>query len=329
MKKNILNYLCCTSCKNDLFLPDSDLKDEIIEGKLICTKCKKIFNIVDGVPVFTEDNIESKVKLTAQNFGYSWKKFSTTNKAFYKKQFFDWISPIDEKFLENKLILDGGCGKGHHLLMVSPFVQEAIGVDISDAAFVAYENTKHLSNIHIIKADLNNLPLKNELFDYIYSVGVIHHTEDPSQTTKSLFPRLKNKGIFSIWVYGKENNDWVINYVTPFRNFLTSMFHPKIIYLISLFLAVILFLVLKMIYLPVKKIAILKLLRSLLFYYPYLSYICEFDFNEINNIIFDHIVAPTSYYLSKNDLENMVKPLSDKFLLEWHNKNSWKARVFK
>ncbi len=331
MKTNLLTYLYCPNCKSDFRLTNHNNETEILTGKLICENCKETYEIINGVPIFTRfsSNQNHKTKLTANNFAYSWQKFSRTNKEFYKKQFFDWISPINETFLKGKVVLDAGCGKGHHLLMISPYVKEAIGVDISDSAFIAYNNTKHLPNIHIIKADLSYLPIKDGLFDYIYSVGVIHHTEEPKKTTHNLYTKAKENSIISLWVYGKENNDWIIFFINPLRKFITTFFHPKVIHLLSFFFALCLFVILKMIYLPVSKFKFLKPLSKTLFYYPYLSYICNFDFNEINNIIFDHLVAPTSHYFSKKEFEDLTNFNGNKVNIEWHNQNSWRALINK
>lgn len=324
MKQSLINYLQCLSCKNNLYLVADSNSNEIPSGYLKCKNCKQEYPILNGVPIFTSENLNPNVKLTAQNFAYSWQVFSRTNKELYKKQFFDWINPIDESFLKNKFVLDAGCGKGHHLAMISQYVKEGIGVDISNSVFIAYNHTKHLPNIHIIKADLNVLPLKDEIFDYIYSTGVIHHTESPERTTKNIYKKLKRGASMSIWIYGKENNGWIIYFIDPIRKFISNNFHPKAIRIITFFLAIVLYLILKVIYLPVTKVKFLNPLKNILFYYSYLSYISSYDFNEIDNIIFDHIVAPISHYLSKEEVERMVSFDSAKSKIEWHNKNSWR-----
>lgn len=330
MRKELINYLCCLSCKEELVLiANNSNNDEIFSGSLQCKACKKIYSVLNGVPIFIDEDLSYKKKLTAQNFGYSWKRFSKANKDYYYKQFFDWINPINKDFLKRKLVLDAGCGKGHHLKMISEFITEGIGVDISDSVFVAYNNTKDLKNIHIIQADLNNLPLKDEVFDYIYSVGVIHHTDTPDLTTKNLYKKVKKNGSISIWVYGKENNQWIIFFIDPIRKFITRYFHPRIIYLLSILLTLILYPILKLIYLPLKKNEFLTPFRKKIFYYPYFSYISTFDFGEINNIIFDHLVAPTSHYLSKEEITKIGKLNNLTPQVSWHNENSWRIHISK
>ena len=51
MKKDALDILCCPICKTDLNLKiESEKDNEIIEGSLICSKCKKKYEIKDGIP---------------------------------------------------------------------------------------------------------------------------------------------------------------------------------------------------------------------------------------------------------------------------------------
>lgn len=51
MKRDSLNIICCPICKEDLKLKVKREKgDEIIEGTLICKKCRKSYAIEKGIP---------------------------------------------------------------------------------------------------------------------------------------------------------------------------------------------------------------------------------------------------------------------------------------
>jgi len=51
MKKDMLDILCCPTCKGDLSV---DIKKEengdIIKGSFTCKKCKVKYSIEDGIP---------------------------------------------------------------------------------------------------------------------------------------------------------------------------------------------------------------------------------------------------------------------------------------
>ena len=51
MKKDLLDILCCPTCKGDLELViEKEEKGEIIKGKFNCKKCKTTYTIDDGIP---------------------------------------------------------------------------------------------------------------------------------------------------------------------------------------------------------------------------------------------------------------------------------------
>jgi len=51
MKKDMLDILCCPTCKGDLVLKiDKEGKGEILEGGLTCKKCRCTYSIEEGIP---------------------------------------------------------------------------------------------------------------------------------------------------------------------------------------------------------------------------------------------------------------------------------------
>jgi len=51
MKREMLDILCCPTCKGDLELDvEKEEKGEIIAGVFTCKKCKSTYSIEDGIP---------------------------------------------------------------------------------------------------------------------------------------------------------------------------------------------------------------------------------------------------------------------------------------
>ena len=51
MKKDLIDILCCPTCKGNLDLKiDKEEKGEIIEGFFTCKKCNAKYTIEDGIP---------------------------------------------------------------------------------------------------------------------------------------------------------------------------------------------------------------------------------------------------------------------------------------
>lgn len=263
MRYELLDYLVCPVCKGDFSLGNNKKGDggEILQGLLVCKNCGKGYRIEDGVPRLV---IDFREDATARRFSYEWKRFPKLSNI-YEKQFLDWISPIDKGFFKGKVVLDAGCGKGRHLYLSSIFgAKTVIGMDVSDAVEVAYQNTKNLSNVHVVQANIYHPPLREGMFDYVYSIGVLHHLPDPGIGFRTIAGLLKPGGTISIWVYGREGNGWIIYFVNPLRKILTSKMPLSMLRIVSFPIALLLYGLCMFIYKPVN--LYIKPLREFLFY---------------------------------------------------------------
>lgn len=119
------------------------------------------------------------------------------------------LTPADVK---GKLILDAGVGVGRHAEILASWGAYVIGVDLSDAVETAHQNLAKYANAVVMQADISNLPFKPETFDFVVSIGVLHHTPNTKTYTKSLMPLVKPGGCMSIWVYPPKfsrRGEWV------------------------------------------------------------------------------------------------------------------------
>lgn len=294
---------------------------EILQGALRCTQCGKSVPILDGVPRFADLLTDEAQRETAENFGAQWLEFDHVEEH-HDQQFLDWIAPVTPEFLRGKAVLEGGCGKGRHTRAVAGWGARAvIGVDLSRAVEAAYRNTRDLPNVHIIQADIYRLPLRRE-FDYAFSVGVLHHLPDPRAGFASLVRHVKPGGAVSAWVYGRENNGWIVHIVNPLRERVTSKLPMRALYALSYLPAALLYLPLKLIYAPLGGT---KLARFL-FYADYLRYISKFPFREIHNIVHDHLTAPVAFYIRREEFADWFAQARAKDVeIHWHNRNSWRG----
>jgi SAM-dependent methyltransferase len=186
----------------------------------------------------------------------------------------------------------------------------------------AYQNTRDLPNVHILQADIYHLPVLAP-FDLFCSIGVLHHLPDPKQGFLSLVHHLRPAGRAVIWVYGKEGNWWIEKIVNPVRTRFTSR-APKIVTcFLSLLLSLPLYLALKLAYGPARNRPALK---KLLFYSDYLCAISGYSFAENFWNVFDHMVAPTAFYHSREEIDDWFSAagLSD-VLITQRTSNSWRG----
>jgi SAM-dependent methyltransferase len=215
-------------------------------------------------------------------------------------------------------VLEGGCGKGRHSALAAEFgARDVISLDLGDAVEAAFANTRHLSNVHIVQADLNQPPVRR-VFDYAFSVGVLHHLPDPERGFRALVSCIRPGGHMSAWVYGREGNGWIVHGVTPVREHITSKLPHGVLDVVSGLLTIPLFAATRLLYGPLG--------GKGLPYGEYLSYIAPFPFREQRSIVFDHLVTPVAFYIRRSEFAAWFAHagLQD-VIIEQHNGNSWRG----
>jgi ubiquinone/menaquinone biosynthesis C-methylase UbiE len=121
--------------------------------------------------------------------------WSKENLLLKEKGYFDRASRIMfDKFLpglNNKEILDVGCGLGMMMEYFSKQGNEVVGIDI--APRVVKENRRR--GLTVVEADARNLPFVDESFDLVYSLGVIEHFEETQQALQEQVRTCKPGGV--------------------------------------------------------------------------------------------------------------------------------------
>src|SRR4029079_19131941 len=326
LKPNLLPYLVCPSCEAPLDLSVTKSEDgEIIEGELRCTSCLKSFAITAGIPRFANlEHVESDKRETATNFGWQWQHFTQDDER-YAEQFLSWIAPVTPDFFRDKVVLEGGCGKGRHTQLAARWgARDVIGIDLSVAVETRFAATRSLPNAHVVQADIYRLPLARK-FDYAFSVGVLHHLPDPRGGFLSLASKVKPGGQISAWIYGAESNEWITRWVNPVRQRVTSRLDQRALLQLSKVPAACLYLATKLVYGPLNRSS--SSLARHLFYNDYLNSLSSFGWREQHTIVFDHLVAPTAFYISREEFETWWRDIGARDVeIAWHNKNSWCGR---
>jgi SAM-dependent methyltransferase len=325
LKEKLLTYLVCPDCGQKLLLSVARKQDdEIIEGNLNCVGCHRSFSISGGIPRFANlDQLDQDKQATAAGFGWQWTHFVQEDRR-YAEQFLGWIKPVTPEFFLDKVVLEGGCGKGRHTQLAAAWgARDVIGMDLSAAVETAYVATRQLPNVHIVQADIYSLPFSRS-FDYAFSVGVLHHLPDPKGGFESLASKVTPGGQLSAWVYGAENNEWITRWVNPIRENITSRMDRGILLQLSKIPAAGIYLATKLIYGPLNRSRSSEPITRHLFYNEYFKNLAPFGWREQHTIVFDHLVAPTAFYLSREEFESWWRDIGvEEVTITWHNQNSW------
>lgn len=328
MRPELIQYCKCLGCDNNsLFIKEHREEDQehILEGTLQCKQCSQEVPIHKGIPLFfgeLSEEVESNVK----NFGDQWQ---TYNKLLEENQieFNSYYegSGFSPSQMAGKLVLDAGCGSGKFAYLSAQYPNTTIiGMDLSHSTLAAFESTKHLPNVHIIQADILNPPFADETFDFIYSIGVLHHTENPPLSFTTLMKKLKPNSQFFFWLYSKEGNELYLSIVDPFRKYFFCHLPHWVNNVIACILAFMTWPVLLLYGLIDAVIPNKTILKKTLPMFEYLLYFRRVGPWLWRNTVLDKMIPHIAHHYSKTELKNW---LADNQVTEraitYRNGNSW------
>lgn len=167
---------------------------------LVTTNGINRWSIIRGIPRFVADD------LYVDSFSFEWNTHNTTQLDFKtgsnsSEEMFKTKTGLDADQVRGKLVLDAGVGAGRFTDILSRWGANVVGVDLSFAVEASYTNFKDRPNVIIAQADIGKLPFAPGTFDYIVSIGVLHHTPDTKSYFNKLVPLLKPGGEICIWLY--------------------------------------------------------------------------------------------------------------------------------
>ena len=202
MKLSYLNFLCCPLCKGGLGVSGEkyDENHDITSGELCCAVCSKHYPIKNKIPRFVDHTYY------ADSFGDQWNVFADSqidNEQFKESEIrfnseIGW-APED---LNGKHVLEFGSGAGRFVDIVSKYSAKlVVGVDATDAVDASLRNLSDRKNVFFIQADFFNLPIKPGFFDFVYSVGVLHHTPEPEKAFGVMTDTVKAGGKLGLSLY--------------------------------------------------------------------------------------------------------------------------------
>ena len=97
------------------------------------------------------------------------------------------------------LVLDVGCGTGLLFNYVTNKTKTIVGLDISrKILFQAKKRAKKSPNMHLIWADADSMPLKENIFDHVFAVTLIQNTPHPAKTLNEVKRVTKDNAIIVV-----------------------------------------------------------------------------------------------------------------------------------
>ena len=156
----------------------------------------------------TPPNIDTA---TVEGFGKEWSRFTQHDLADQERAevFAKYFSLIDWTRKPQRA-LDMGCGSGRWDVPVARLVGELVAADASPEALNVAKQNVRASNVSFVECSPETLPFPDGHFDFIFSLGVLHHLPDTQAAIRSLSSKLAAGGTLLVYLYYALDNrpDW-------------------------------------------------------------------------------------------------------------------------
>ena len=219
----LLYLLACPHCGQDVIMKND---------RLLCPSCKVFYDVNNNIPIMLchQDNQGEKVydvnKETAKsqfvtvakslegnslnnfirflNYGYipneKQKPDSRLKKGIFNQNQLQLLFELVGKCeLDDKSILDVGCGRGGNLQALSKFYKpkQMIGFDIAEASIqFCHERYHAISKLNFIVADAEKIPFYPECFDVVTNIESSYAYTNIYSFYDGVYKVLKNNGDF-------------------------------------------------------------------------------------------------------------------------------------
>jgi SAM-dependent methyltransferase len=179
---------------------------QVIEGAFVSSTAS--YPIVNGIPRFVDRHADAY----ARSFAYQWTKWPTVQfegenagkpMEGYTRRMWESITGMQNGSVADRVVLDIGCGSGRFVDVARLKGAKVIGIDYSLAVDAAARQFADDPGVCICQADALKLPLRTGSMHGAFSIGVLHHTPQPSRGVEEAARVLAPGGWFAVAVYGK------------------------------------------------------------------------------------------------------------------------------
>jgi len=187
MTKSIIEFLCCPKCKADLKTDKNLDPDGTLKENLFCPSCNRQYKNNEGFYDFLDEKglvYTSKREKIIRSI-YAKTYTPVTNFMFL---FCGGVKSSRNEVLNNlnlkngSVILETGMGAGENYLWMNNHAKNLrfFGIDIQKQMMV--KSIRNLNrwkiNADLFRADAQDLPFRDEMFDVVFHLGAINLFDD-------------------------------------------------------------------------------------------------------------------------------------------------------
>ena len=200
-----------------LVCPETGQRVHRVGDRLQTDDGTRTYRVVREIPRFVASDLYTR------SFSFEWNVHKRTQLDSFRndrssEDIFRQKTGLTPDDVRGKLVLDAGIGAGRFSDVLVSWGARVVGIDLSYAVEAAAENLGRLPQVLICQADIGRLPFRPDTFDYIVSIGVLHHTPDTKRYASFLPRFLRPGGELVIWVYPDEGDYLMRRVWIPFTS---------------------------------------------------------------------------------------------------------------
>jgi SAM-dependent methyltransferase len=300
----LTDVLICVHCGGGLRAEG----DELIR----CSNCGEPYEVEAGtarmlprdlrgsrVAASSEKQLKAR---TAKTFAYEWETFGDTRPEWWKN-FLDYMQPHPPEFFDGISVLDVGTGSGRHARIAASLGARVVAVDLGSSIDVARRNLP--PEVITVQADAEALPLAPASFDFVMSIGVLHHLPDTERALRRLVRYVRPGGrlhVYLYWVPPRPGHRLILRGITLVRRLTTRLPH-RLLHVACYPLAAVLF---TTIVLPYRIMNHVRRLERIADALPLKAY-ADYPFGVLVNDQFDRFSAPIERRFTQDEAERMMR----------------------
>jgi ubiquinone/menaquinone biosynthesis C-methylase UbiE/uncharacterized protein YbaR (Trm112 family) len=256
----------------------------------------------DEAEAAAEGSADDVKQRTADSFAYEWQRFGDLREQ-WRKNFADYMQPHPPESFAGRLLLDVGTGSGRHAFHAAELGARVVAVDIGRSIDVARANLP--PRALTVQADAEQLPFEPGSFDFVISIGVLHHLPDPQRALERLVPMARPGGHVHVYLYWVPERPWhvlVLRLVTAARRVTVRLPH-RLLHALCVPLAAVLAVAFVWPYRAMRRVPRLRRLAGAL---PLKTY-ADYPFGVLVNDQFDRFSAPLERRYTRAEAAAMLQ----------------------
>jgi SAM-dependent methyltransferase len=220
MFKEDIGLLCCPETGESLAFKSITRVDgdgEVLEGTLVSERSGKDYPIANGIPRFILHDAgynptwNYKWTVIDRGRGLNYRILDKDDPAYRIHDIFDRNDHegLSYRHARGGVVLDIGCGVGQYSyrILKEYTPRKLVSLDLTGAIDIFRKVMlerfpEEKPRMLLVQASVFQMPFRRETFDYVLSLGVLHHTGDTRRAVASAASVLKPGGEINFWVYG-------------------------------------------------------------------------------------------------------------------------------